>query len=137
MCYGEVRNGLVFKEKRKRTERRDDVQLNAPVAQLDRALPSEGKGHTFESCRVRQYYQGFPQLCALPETIGVTVVSLAISDWRAALASLFGNLNSSARDVPAEFVQPSIAGIHWMAWHVRFVRNAGLHSATDARTRSG
>jgi hypothetical protein len=21
------------------------------------ALPSEGKGHTFESCRVRQYYQ--------------------------------------------------------------------------------
>src|SRR5436305_3609345 len=26
---------------------------NAPVAQLDRALPSEGKGHTFESCRVR------------------------------------------------------------------------------------
>ena len=26
----------------------------APVAQLDRALPSEGKGHTFESCRARQ-----------------------------------------------------------------------------------
>jgi hypothetical protein len=26
---------------------------HAPVAQLDRALPSEGKGHTFESCRVR------------------------------------------------------------------------------------
>jgi hypothetical protein len=29
-------------------------EANAPVAQLDRALPSEGKGHTFESCRVRQ-----------------------------------------------------------------------------------
>ena len=28
--------------------------VSAPVAQLDRALPSEGKGHTFESCRVRQ-----------------------------------------------------------------------------------
>ena len=27
----------------------------APVAQLDRALPSEGKGHTFESCRVRHF----------------------------------------------------------------------------------
>jgi hypothetical protein len=26
----------------------------APVAQLDRVLPSEGRGHTFESCRVRQ-----------------------------------------------------------------------------------
>jgi hypothetical protein len=25
----------------------------APVAQLDRALPSEGRGHRFESCRVR------------------------------------------------------------------------------------
>ena len=30
------------------------ITANAPVAQLDRALPSEGKGHTFESCRVRQ-----------------------------------------------------------------------------------
>ncbi len=30
---------------------------SAPVAQLDRALPSEGKGHTFESCRVRQQSQ--------------------------------------------------------------------------------
>src|SRR3954452_18053695 len=29
------------------------IKPNAPVAQLDRALPSEGKGHTFESCRVR------------------------------------------------------------------------------------
>ena len=29
------------------------MNRNAPVAQLDRALPSEGKGHTFESCRVR------------------------------------------------------------------------------------
>src|SRR6476661_7771923 len=28
--------------------------LHAPVAQLDRALPSEGRGHRFESCRVRQ-----------------------------------------------------------------------------------
>src|SRR5690606_25751143 len=26
----------------------------APVAQLDRALPSEGRGREFESCRVRQ-----------------------------------------------------------------------------------
>ena len=28
-------------------------RLQAPVAQLDRALPSEGRGHRFESCRVR------------------------------------------------------------------------------------
>src|ERR1017187_2123216 len=28
----------------------------APVAQLDRVLPSEGRGHRFESCRVRQYH---------------------------------------------------------------------------------
>ena len=25
----------------------------APVAQLDRVLPSEGRGHRFESCRAR------------------------------------------------------------------------------------
>jgi hypothetical protein len=30
---------------------------NAPVAQLDRALPSEGRGHKFESCRVRHRFQ--------------------------------------------------------------------------------
>src|SRR5207244_3388346 len=28
-----------------------------PVAQLDRALPSEGRGRTFESCRVRHYFK--------------------------------------------------------------------------------
>src|SRR6266478_5876788 len=28
---------------------------DAPVAQLDRAPPSEGGGHTFESCRVRHF----------------------------------------------------------------------------------
>ena len=28
--------------------------FSAPVAQLDRALPSEGRGHKFESCRARQ-----------------------------------------------------------------------------------
>ena len=28
----------------------------APVAQLDRALPSEGRGHRFESCRVRHFF---------------------------------------------------------------------------------
>src|SRR5437870_2895222 len=33
--------------------KRPDIQRPAPVAQLDRASPSEGEGHTFESCRVR------------------------------------------------------------------------------------
>ncbi len=31
-----------------------------PVAQLDRASPSEGEGRTFESCRVRQYFRSGP-----------------------------------------------------------------------------
>ena len=31
--------------------------IEAPVAQLDRVLPSEGRGHRFESCRVRQPFQ--------------------------------------------------------------------------------
>ena len=30
---------------------------HAPVAQLDRALPSEGRGHRFESCRVRHFFK--------------------------------------------------------------------------------
>src|SRR5688572_20435508 len=29
------------------------ISRNAPVAQLDRVLPSEGRGRRFESCRVR------------------------------------------------------------------------------------
>jgi hypothetical protein len=35
---------------------------HGPVAQLDRALPSEGKGRTFESSRVRQTNQRFKGL---------------------------------------------------------------------------
>jgi hypothetical protein len=35
----------------------------APVAQLDRALPSEGRGHRFESCRVR-HLRTKPRTCA-------------------------------------------------------------------------
>ena len=31
-----------------------ETHTYAPVAQLDRVLPSEGRGHRFESCRVRQ-----------------------------------------------------------------------------------
>ena len=33
-------------------------EKHGPVAQLDRALPSEGRGRTFESCRVRQFFNG-------------------------------------------------------------------------------
>ena len=32
---------------------------NAPVTQLDRVLPSEGKGHTFETCQARQIFLYF------------------------------------------------------------------------------
>src|SRR5258707_15360941 len=39
------------------------ITRNAPVAQLDRALPSEGKGHTFESCRVRQFFFLYNAVC--------------------------------------------------------------------------
>ncbi len=31
------------------------AKASAPVAQLDRVLPSEGRGHRFESCRVRHF----------------------------------------------------------------------------------
>jgi hypothetical protein len=38
--------------------------FSAPVAQLDRALPSEGRGHKFESCRARQRINGLAGLAA-------------------------------------------------------------------------
>jgi hypothetical protein len=34
----------------------DSTLAHAPVAQLDRVLDSDSKGHRFESCRVRQFY---------------------------------------------------------------------------------
>jgi hypothetical protein len=52
-----------------------------PVARKGRGLPSEGKGHTFESCRVRQYYQVLSQFWLLSIIARVTVVSLP--DFRA------------------------------------------------------
>ena len=38
-------------------------ELNAPIAQLDRALPSEGRGQRFESSWVRQriFQVSFPK----------------------------------------------------------------------------
>lgn len=38
------------------------LNIVAPVAQLDRAPPSEGGGHTFESCRVRHLLRWQPIL---------------------------------------------------------------------------
>jgi hypothetical protein len=35
---------------------------SAPVAQLDRALPSEGRGREFESRRARQHFKDLAQL---------------------------------------------------------------------------
>ena len=38
----------------------------APVAQLDRVLDSDSKGHRFESCRVRHFTQNFsPRIATL------------------------------------------------------------------------
>ena len=43
-------------QKRRGTNHRPlavELPITAPVAQLDRVLPSEGRGHRFESCRAR------------------------------------------------------------------------------------
>jgi hypothetical protein len=56
-CYEPSRcNGLDYKENQEGSANRLNEAGEAPVAQLDRALPSEGKGHTFESCRVRHIF---------------------------------------------------------------------------------
>ena len=43
---------------------------DAPVAQLDRALPSEGRGHKFDSCRVRQSPDN--RLVQMSQLVGVS-----------------------------------------------------------------
>jgi hypothetical protein len=48
---------------------------HAPVAQLDRALPSEGRGQGFESLRARQLF-----LC-----------KTGLSNKRSTISALFGN----------------------------------------------
>jgi hypothetical protein len=44
----------------------------APVAQLDRALPSEGKGQKFESSRARQKIKCLGDLSALRKSLLAT-----------------------------------------------------------------
>src|SRR5947209_6120511 len=44
---------------------------HAPVAQLDRALPSEGKGQRFESCRVRHTLMVLLMSVAYPWVISI------------------------------------------------------------------
>ena len=59
------------------------MNRNAPVAQLDRALPSEGKGHTFESCRVRQNIKCLGSISQIRASVNLTKRSpKLIQRWR-------------------------------------------------------
>ena len=46
---------------------------DALVAQLDRALPSEGRGQRFESSRVRQFFQDRSCICAVRQKLNLLV----------------------------------------------------------------
>ena len=48
--------------------------LNAPVAQLDRVLPSEGRGRTFESSRARQLHTTLGTSNEVPSFISETAL---------------------------------------------------------------
>jgi hypothetical protein len=76
------------------------MQIELPIAGT---RPSEGKGHTFESCRVRQYYQVLSQFWRFSIIACVTVVSLP--DFRASHAG-HGSLGD-----PMQLSQP-IQGAH-------------------------
>ena len=54
---------------------------DGPVAQLDRALPSEGRGRRFESFRVRQYFQYLKQ-CFPPATWARGCAGVAVDPSR-------------------------------------------------------
>src|SRR6185312_5452810 len=49
----------------------------APVAQLDRVLPSEGRGHRFESYRVRHFARHEMAQASLPPAGGLSIGPVA------------------------------------------------------------
>ena len=63
------RFGAPFPIRRKSSNQRRRVAAPAPVAQLDRALPSEGRGHRFESCRVRHKISDLAENYGIPSNI--------------------------------------------------------------------
>jgi hypothetical protein len=48
----------------------DIMPADAPVAQLDRVLPSEGRGHKFESCRARHKINYLRNLPSVESALG-------------------------------------------------------------------
>ena len=91
-------------------------RYQAPVAQLDRALPSEGRGHRFESCRVRQstalvhcfqciFWKSLERVPTIDPTQG------------AGFSSTFWGVPrrfSGGRSYPAHYL-PSVCGRIWSA----------------------
>jgi hypothetical protein len=75
----------------------------APVAQLDRALPSEGRGHRFESCRVRHFINKY-------QILGRTRV-----DREAALYSR--GSTAEACKIVGFSVSSSRERFHWLSEH--------------------
>jgi hypothetical protein len=68
------------------------ISPNAPVAQLDRALPSEGKGHTFESCRVRHHL--IKQACGSRRGASIVIEIADRALWQAQGRVLEKRLNA-------------------------------------------
>ena len=94
----------------------------APVAQLDRALPSEGKGHTFESCRVRQSFQwvrwGFVEPCFPKIGIGKHMGSIWEASWcflcfvQPLLGMIRGYLQQSMRWIRSSHADYNLVAVH-------------------------
>jgi hypothetical protein len=82
----------------------------APVAQLDRALPSEGKGHTFESCRVRQPNQVHIEFLPKPNLarVSMLVALPRTTKLRSPCGRLFAWSSSSVIDDGAPLGAPEV-----------------------------
>ncbi len=70
----------------------------APVAQLDRALPSEGRGREFESRRVRQLLQSLGRSTGTASAVAHSCLDAAACVWRHQFGLLEGS-GDSAIDV--------------------------------------
>lgn len=82
--------------------RTTSAHLNAPVAQLDRVLDSDSKGHRFESCRVHQLRLYLRTAFSLPNPT-LILASRVISPFRSDSlpAMLMSSLPTSTRATTA------------------------------------
>jgi hypothetical protein len=58
------------------------ASINAPVAQLDRVLASEARGHRFESCRARHYRSSIGKISVHTQALATSSMTCRLPGHR-------------------------------------------------------